>query len=67
METLLNFIHMNGYGVYVWSAYGITLFGLLSHYYLERKQFKKACDAVSALSANDIDPRTRTIIFRKII
>lgn len=66
MDALIHFIHMDGYGVYVWSAYGITLFGLLGHYYLARKQLKKACYVASTMSSRDIGSKTRTITFRKM-
>lgn len=42
--SLDQFIHMGGYGVYVWTTYGITLFvfGLnLSLVFLEKRAIKK--------------------------
>ncbi|MDX1432524.1 MAG: heme exporter protein CcmD [Gammaproteobacteria bacterium] len=31
MDTLREFLHMGGYGFYVWSAYGVTLVVLVAN------------------------------------
>lgn len=57
---------MGGYGVYVWSAYGITFFGLLLHYLMARKQFQKSWQVVSETSSQKTDKEMRTVTFRKL-
>jgi heme exporter protein CcmD len=36
------FLHMNGYAAYVWSAYGIAIGGLVLNIYLARRQHRLA-------------------------
>ncbi|HXC59654.1 MAG TPA: heme exporter protein CcmD [Steroidobacteraceae bacterium] len=38
------FLDMNGYGTYVWSAYGIAIGGLVLSVYLARRQLRLARD-----------------------
>lgn len=38
------FLNMNGYGAYVWSAYAIAIGGLLLSVYLARRQLRVARD-----------------------
>ena len=38
---ITNFIHMNGYGLYVWSSFGIVIFACSILYYKTRKTLKK--------------------------
>jgi heme exporter protein CcmD len=40
--TLREFLHMNGYGAYVWSAYAIAMGGLVLNVYLARRQLRLA-------------------------
>lgn len=57
---------MGGYGVYVWSAYGITLFALVFHYWMARKQFRKSWQVVSETFSQKTDKEMRTVTFRKL-
>ena len=34
-------INMNGYGIYVWSSFAITLLSFISLYFLTKKQYVK--------------------------
>lgn len=36
------FLHMNGYGAYVWSAYAIAIGGLALNIWLARRQLRVA-------------------------
>jgi heme exporter protein CcmD len=36
------FLQMNGYGAYVWSAYAIAIGGLLLNVWLARRQLRQA-------------------------
>jgi heme exporter protein CcmD len=36
------FLDMNGYGAYVWSAYGIAIAGLVLNVWLARRQMRAA-------------------------
>ena len=33
--------YMNGYGIYVWSSFAITLLSFISLYFLTKKQYEK--------------------------
>ena len=33
--------YMNGYGIYVWSSFAITLLSFISLYFLSKKQYMK--------------------------
>ena len=35
------FVHMNGYGLYVWSAFAFTLFSFTSLYVITKIQYNK--------------------------
>ena len=36
--------YMNGYGIYVWSSFAITLLSFISLYFLTKKQYEKEKD-----------------------
>lgn len=40
MDKLLNFINMGGYGIYVWSAYGLVASVLALQLFLPWKRWK---------------------------
>jgi heme exporter protein CcmD len=40
------FLDMNGYGAYVWSAYGIAVGGLILNIWLARRQMREAHEQV---------------------
>jgi heme exporter protein D len=40
--SISEFIHMNGYGAYVWSAYAIAIGSLVLNIWLARRQLRVA-------------------------
>ena len=38
---IIETIYMNGYGIYVWSSFAITLLSFMSLYFLTKKQYVK--------------------------
>ncbi len=40
--SLDQFLHMGGYGLYVWGAYGVTLAALLAEALLARRRLRAA-------------------------
>ena len=36
--------YMNGYGIYVWSSFAITLLSFISLYFLTKKQYEREKD-----------------------
>lgn len=43
---MTEFFSMNGYGVFVWSAFGITLLILVGNVIAARKRYADACQVV---------------------
>lgn len=41
MHTLYEFLHMHGYGFYIWSAYGCVLSFLLMQWFLPWRRWQK--------------------------
>ena len=41
MNSVLEFLQMGGYAVYIWSSYGLTLLVLLYNFFLPRVKEKK--------------------------
>ena len=38
---IIEMFYMNGYGIYVWSSFAITLLSFISLYFLTKKQYIK--------------------------
>ena len=38
---IVEIFYMNGYGIYVWSSFAITLLSFISLYFLTKKQYVK--------------------------
>ncbi|MBI5255373.1 MAG: heme exporter protein CcmD [Burkholderiales bacterium] len=45
-NSLDEFLHMGGYGLYVWGSYGVTLLVMLAEPLLARHRFKTALQAI---------------------
>ena len=41
MNTLLDFLHMGGYGFYVWGSYGSVLIFLLSQWFFPWRRWQR--------------------------
>jgi heme exporter protein D len=46
------FVHMGGYGLYVWSAYGVTAVVMLAEVLLVRARQRRAAEAARELALN---------------
>ncbi len=41
-QSFDNFVHMGGYGLYVWGSYGVTLAALAAEALLARHRYRRA-------------------------
>jgi heme exporter protein D len=51
--TIAEFLHMDGYALYVWGAYGVTLAVLALNVILARQQRRKALRAILRVAQRD--------------
>ena len=58
MEQLLNFIDLNGYGQFIWAAYGLTAFVLIG-IAAQSLRFQARTDA--ELAALQVSPETTKV------
>jgi heme exporter protein D len=52
--SLDQFLHMGGYGLYVWGSYGVTLAVLLAESVLARRRFRAAQARTADEDAGDV-------------
>jgi heme exporter protein D len=50
-NSFADFVHMGGYGLYVWGAYGVTLAVLVGESLLARRRRRQALRAVRETGA----------------
>jgi heme exporter protein D len=52
-QSLDEFLHMGGYGLYVWGSYGVTLAVMLAEVVLLRRRRAAAFDAARTQTAQE--------------
>jgi heme exporter protein D len=56
LNSLEDFVHMGGYGLYVWGAYTVTLAVMLVEALAVRKRSRQALETARAESASQVRP-----------
>lgn len=49
-----DFLHMGGYGFYVWSAYGGAILAVVAEIVAVRRRLRAACDATRVLDRGGV-------------